>query len=192
MAICSSLISQDIAANCANPLYKGLEGLAYIINREDIDILAVTNGVVKADATGLKLKTGASAYHVQMASKVPYEGTTKTLNAGNISNKVDKSFKVVINNDGPDINENIVKKLLNGEFVVIFERKWNNTTGNAKFEIFGAETGLKVDAYDQDYNNADTDSGIEVTLKEEGAPTPGIYVFDTDVATTRTYLEGLV
>ena len=84
-----------------------------------------------------------------------------------------------------------IDPLANGEFVVVVAHKWENTTGNNKFQIFGLHTGLKQTAGTAAYTAQDADGGISVTLTETGAPMYGMYFFDTDVATSRAALEAL-
>lgn len=188
MPICSNTVSQDLFALCANPMFEGMASQAYLMNREEIASITQSDNIVSA----ITMAASKRAYKVQMISKTPYNGTANALNSGDNRNTIDKSFVLLLQNDGPDISKNIKQPLLNGDFVVVYETKWNNSTGNAKFKIAGLETGLKLTAYNQDYNDTNTGSGTAITLTETAAPTPDIYFFATDVPTTRAALEALL
>lgn len=188
MPICSNVVSQDIAALCSDPMFEGLAAKAYLINKEEMASITKSDNIVSA----ITMASTKKAYAVTMVSKSPYNGTADSLNSGDNRNTVDKAFTFLIQDDGPNVSKNIKQPLLNGEFVVIYETKWNNSSDNAKFHIAGLETGLKLTSYNKDYNDAATGSATAVTLTETGAPTPDIYFFATDVPTTRAALEALL
>lgn len=185
MPICTNVVSQDLSASCTNPMYEGMAPKAYLYNREEIASVTQNDNVVSA----ISMLSGKKGYAVQMVSKTPYNNTANTLNSGDNRNTVDKAFAVILQDDGPLVGKNVKQPLLNGEFVVVYETKWNNTTGDAKFRIAGLETGLKMTGYDQNFNDTATGSGTAIVLTETAAPTPDIYFYDTDVPTTRAALE---
>lgn len=191
MPICESKIAQDISANCSSPIFAGVEGKLWLFNRSDIATLAVANNVVSADASGLALATGKRGYTCNVLMRNNFEGIQVTLNTEGNRNKVDKALPILIQDDGPDVAKNVTDPLLNADLVAVYERKWSNADGDSKFVMIGAETGAKVTEYSSNPTDAATDGAISVTLTETGAPTTSIFVFKTDAATTRTYLDGL-
>lgn len=191
--ICPNKVSQHIEANCSDPIFAGLEQKAYLINREDIDAFVRANGIVSS----LTLKTGTNAYQVQNASKQPFNGTTTAMNEGAASNTFNKTAAIIIPDNGPDVVTNVIEKLANGEFVLIFENKYKNSTGDNAFEVFGLDRGLHAATIDNDKYSEDTDGGWAVTLVEERTPHAATFIFaaaqgDPTVTTTRAYLDALL
>lgn len=191
--VCPSKVSQNIEANCTDPIYAGLEQKAYLINREDIDAFVRTNGIVSS----LTLKSGMTAFQVQNASKQPFNGTTTAMNEGAASNTFNKTAAIIIPNNSPEVVTNVIEKLANGEFVLIFENKYKNSTGNNAFEVFGLDRGLHAATIDNDKYSEDTDGGWAVTLVEERTPHAATFIFaaaegDPTIATTRAYLEAML
>ena len=158
-----------------------------IINRADIASMTRVDNVIGA----ITLLTGKKAFRIYQETKTPFNGSTVEFAEGAVTNKVNKNAAFVVLNDGPLVTKNIIDPMLNGEFVVILGRKWNNSTGDAKWRVVGAETGAKCTATSLDVDNADVDGGWSVTLTESNAPTSAVYFYDTDAATTIASLEAL-
>ena len=190
LTICPALLADNIAGNCTNPIYTGLEEIGYIINRSDIDswtALATNDHIF----TAVALATGKKAYKIYNPAKQPFNGSKVAMVEGSIRNKFDKTVASVLPNDGPEVAKDIVENLANGDFVVILANKWENTTPNNKFEIFGKEKGLRASSIENDKYSDDTDGGWKIEMTESGSPIAAEYFYDTDVATTRTALEAL-
>lgn len=190
LTLCPKLIADNISVNCDKPIFNGLENVAYIINKEDIDSIvhdAANDHIVK----GITLKASAKAYKIYNPFKSPMNGTQSTLNAGDVSNKFDNAVGFIVPDDGPAIAKNIIDPLANGEFVVIVANKWENTNSDNKFQIYGLHRGLRATALENGKYSEETDGGHAVTLTETAAPSYGYYFFDTDVATSRSALEAL-
>lgn len=187
MALCEHLVAQEISQSCANPIFTGHEQVGYIINRADIASMTRVDNVISA----ITMATGKKAFRIYQETKTPFNGSTVEFAEGAVTNKVNKNAAFVVLNDGPLVTKNIIDPMLNGEFVVILGRKWNNSTGDAKWRVVGAETGAKCTATSLDVDNADVDGGWSVTLTESNAPTSAVYFYDTDAATTIASLEAL-
>lgn len=166
-----------------------MEEIGYIINRSDI-VSWTFSGTNPHIASAVSLKTGAKAYKIYNPTKTPFTGAKITMVEGSIQNKFDKVVPFIIPNDGPSVAKDVIQKLANGEFVVILANKWENTTPDNKFEVYGLEKGMRASAIENDKYSEDTDGGWSVELTESGAPISAYYFYDTDVATTRTKLEG--
>lgn len=185
--LCEHLVTAAVEQSCANPIFTGHEQVGYLINRADVASITRADSVVSA----ITLASGKKAYRIYQETKQPFNGSNAEFAEGTVTNKVNKNVSFVILNDGSSIVEKITDQLLNGEFVVVLGRKWNNTTGEAKYRVIGAETGAKCTALTHDPDNADTDGGWSVTLTESNAPSTEVFFFDTDVATTQAALEAL-
>lgn len=187
MALCEKIITLEVEQDCANPIFTGLEKVGYIINKDEIASMTRTDSVVSA----ITMVTAKKAYRIYQETKTPFNGSNTEFAEGAVTNKVNKNVSFVILNDGKNIVEKAVEGLLNGEFVVVIARKWVNAPEDNKFEIIGSETGAKCTALSKDPNSADTDGGWAVTLTETNAPSPEVFFFDTDVATSLAALEAL-
>lgn len=195
--LCDNFISRDIAQSCENPLYAGIEGIAYIFNKADVATFTRSGNVISA----LALASGKKAYKIQVSAKQPFNGTKIEMVEGAISNKWNKTFSMGVASDSADDRENIDDILANGSFVIVFEHSYTPTGPSGdiagKFEMFGFDKGLKASSIVRDFYSEDTDGGAQVELVEESVPNAGMFVFGNPTtgsatnATTRALLESL-
>lgn len=194
---CNDLIAMSIESDiCDSPIVKGVGRKGVIVNFEDIDKAAVLmDASSKSIIRQLTLKTGKKGYAIECATKNPFEGTQTTFAEGAIRNKFNHDVVFKILDDGPDVREGIVDKLANGKFVIVIENEYKGEaktkSGSAAFQIFGYHQGLQASAMTSDKYNEDTDGGWDVTMSETGAPKSGMYLFDTDYATSAALVEAL-
>lgn len=188
LTLCEALIAADIQESCTAPMVKGYEKVGYIFNKQDVDTFTRTGNVV----SDISLLSGMKAYYLYNAGNTPFNGSTTTLNVADIRNTFDKTAQFLVLNDGPKTSEEIIDGLANGSFVVVLEQSFtNDQNGNNKFEIIGLECGAKATAIEKDRNSEDTRGAYLVTLTESQAPTSALFFFKTDIATSRTHLDGL-
>jgi hypothetical protein len=86
--------------------------------------------------------------------------------------------------------KNIIDNLANGEFVVILFNKHKGTDGKGKYQVYGYEGGLRQTEGPRDPYSEETDGGWLVKLQEI-APSSGIFIWDTDEATTDAAIASL-
>lgn len=189
---CDFKIAQDISASCDNPQVQGLKNIGYIMNYDDIDF---DNIVKDADnefiITTLPLKTGKRAYKCYVPGKTPFTGTQAEFAEGTYRNKFNKTAAIVVLDSGPDVVKNIINPLANGLFVFVMENKYQGADKKNTFEIYGLEQGLAQSEGANAKYSDDYDGGWNVTLVENNAPSAGIFLFETDIDTTRKALESL-
>lgn len=190
---CDYKLAADMVANCATPSTKGVRNTGYIINMDDIDF----EGCVRdednpAILTTISLLSGKKAYRIYVPGKTPFTGTNKSLADGTYRKTFTKAINLVILDNGPDVVTNIINPLANGQFVVILENKFGGKDGKNTFEVYGFEQGLTATAIADDKYSEDTDGGWSATLEESGAPSAGIYLYNTSIAATRTALTTMV
>lgn len=197
MSYCNGKLSQEISPNCENRVVGGIEKEGVIMNRSDIDYGGVVYDATRKNVIKtLALKTGAKAYKVIVPSNTPFSGTSVTMEAGTNRNTFTKKIGFVIFDSGPDVSENIIDGLATGEFVCILENKHKSlnkaeNAGDSTFEVYGLTQGLKATTLENDKNSEDTEGGWNVELTETKDPNSGIYLFDTDIETTRAKVESL-
>ena len=190
---CDYKLAQNIGASCDNPIVKGLKNKGYLINYDDIDFDSIqrdeTNSFIVKTLT---LLSGKKAYSAYVPGKTPFTGTKSEMATGTYSNKFNKTASIVVLNSGPDVAKSVISNFANGKYVFIMENKYQGDEQKNTFEIYGLEQGLTASEISNDKYSEDTDGGWAVTLVEENAPSAGIFMFNTDIKTTRKALESLL
>lgn len=198
MAVCDNFIKQGISPSCDDPLVQGVEQRGVIINRDDIDFsAAVFNATRKNVIETIALKSGKKAYEVVVMGSTPFTGTNTALATGTYRNTFTNTVSIVILDNGPDVCENVIDGLANGEFVVILENKFKGlqkeeNPGDPAFQVYGWYQGLRASEMTNDKYSEDTDGGWAVSLQETRAPKSGVFIFKTDYETTAAAVESLV
>jgi len=197
MGICDKLIKQDIIVNCDNPVVAGIEANGVIVNRLDINIAAVVfDGTRKNVIKTLPLKPGKKAYRIYVPGPTPFNNTATTMEQGANRNTFTNDVGFVVLDNDPDVCENIIDPMANGEFVVIYENRFKNlqkagTPGDSAFQIAGYYQGLRAETLENNKYSEETEGGWNVLLKETRSPKSGLFLYNTDYETTRTQLETL-
>ena len=169
-----------------------MEANGVIINRQDIDFSAtVFDATRKNIIKTLVLKTGKKGYEVYCPGSTPFTGTKTSLEKGTYKNKWTVDLPLVVLDNGPEVCEDVIEGLANGEYVVILRNKHKGSDGNAEYQVYGYYQGLRAETIENDKYSEDTDGGWSVALKETGAPKAGIFFFNTDKKTTDAQFETL-
>ena len=198
MAVCDYMIKQGISPSCDDPIVQGVEQRGVIINRDDIDFSAtVFNSTRKNVIETIALKSEKKAYEVVVLGSTPFTGTNTALAAGTYRNTFTNTVSLVILDNGPDVCENVIDGLANGEFVVILENKFKGlqkeeNPGDPAFQVYGWYQGLRASEMTNEKYSEDTDGGWAVSLQETRAPKSGVFLFKTDYETTAAAVESLV
>lgn len=198
MAVCDYMIKQGISPSCDDPIVQGVEQRGVIINRDDIDFSATTfNSTRKNVIETIALKSTKKAYEVVVLGSTPFTGTNTALAAGTYRNTFTNTVSLVILDNGPDVCENVIDGLANGEFVVILENKFKGlqkeeNPGDPAFQVYGWYQGLRASEMTNEKYSEDTDGGWAVSLQETRAPKSGVFLFKTDYETTAAAVESLV
>lgn len=200
MAYCDGIISRDIEIDCDNLLQRGVEEIGVIINRQDIDF---DNVEYSADnpsiVTALPLKAGKRGYRVVIPGANSFSGTGSTLATGTYRNTFNHTLGMVVLANDPDVTEDIIDGLANGQFVAVIENKNKNLNqtvatkkGFSTFSIVGLQQGLRATTLEEDRYSEETDGGWNVVLTETRAPKSGLFFFNTSIEATRTAFNALV
>lgn len=193
---CEMVISMDLKADCDNRISKGVEHRGVIMNRDDIDFDLLTRNSSRPNVIeSLIMKSGKRGFEVVIPSTTAFSGTGTTLAEGVINTFTNTVGMIILAND-PDVTGEIMDGLANGSFVVIIENKFKNTNkvtnpGDGVFQIYGLHTGLRATTLENDKYSDDTLGGWNVVLTEDGAPSSGVFLFKTNLKTTRTIFESL-
>lgn len=190
---CDYKLAQNIGASCDNPQVQGLKNKGYLMNYDDIDFDSLVRDETNSNIVKtLTLKSKAKAYSAYVPGKTPFAGTKSEMQPGTFMNTFNKTASIVVLDSGPDVAKNIIDNLANGKFVFIMENKYQGDEKKNTFEIYGLEQGMTASEITNDKYSEDTNGGWAVTLVEEQAPTSGIFMFNTDITTTRTALDSLL
>ncbi|WP_321479769.1 hypothetical protein [uncultured Bacteroides sp.] len=138
------------------------------------------------------LKTGKQGYDVYCPGGTPFTGVKTSLEKKTYRNTFVNDIPLVILDNGPAVCENIVEGLANGQFVVILRNKYRAVDGSAEYQIYGYYQGLAAETLESDKYSDDTEGGWSCALKESGSPKAGLYLFNTDAATTETMFNTLI
>jgi len=192
-SICKFLIKKDIEINCEDPIVGGIEANGVIINYDDIDFGSVVFDTTRRNVikTLPLLNRGFSIY---VPGPTPFNNTATTLEKGVNRNSFTHDVGFAIMDNDPDICEKVVDVLANGKFVIIYENKFKNlnkitTPGDSAFQIVGYYQGLKAETLENNKYSEETEGGWNVLMKETRSPRSGLFLFDTDYATTKTKVE---
>lgn len=187
MAVCNTLIAENIAVNCSDMVVRGLEADGLIINRDQIDFASsvVADNIIST----LTLKTSCVAYEVVQQGATPFTGTQTALVVGTNRNTWENTVALVVLGNNPDVNDDIIDPLGNGNFVVILKNK--NTASKGKYQVYGWYQGLRASEITSEKYSEDTDGGWAVNLTESQALKSAMYFYNTDDATTDTAYEAL-
>lgn len=196
MNICEKLISTCISADCDNPIFTGIEQVAYIFNFKDVigyspdpsTNPANPNLITELELAEVSEGVTATGYRILNLGKTPFTGTNTAFAAGNISNKFTETVSFVVP-DASATAAQLVDNLANGKFVVILENSYEGSDGTGKFQIYGLRKGLTASDISRDPYSNDTDGAYVITLTSENVPNSGLYLQHTD--DTRTYLNSI-
>jgi len=193
---CDAIISKDIAADCKNLITRGVESRGVIMNRSDIDFDQLKYNAIRGNVVeDLVLNADSKGFQIIIPGAEPFSGTGSTLGEG-ILNTMTNTVGIIILANDPDVCGQIIDGLMNGSFVVIVENRYKNINkdsnkGDGIYQIYGLSTGLRATTLEHDKYSTDTNGGWNVVLTEEGAPASGIFLYATDLATTRALFESL-
>jgi hypothetical protein len=194
--LCEYLIKQDIAKNCDDLIVAGIESNGVILNRRDIDFGETEFDEIRKNVIKM-LVAKSKAYAIYVPGPTPFNNTTTVMEKGSNRNTFTNDVGFVVRDNDPDVCENIIDQLANGEFVIIYENKFKNinkpeTPGDSAFQIVGYYQGLKAETLENNKYSEDTEGGWNVLLKETKSPKSGLFLYNTSYAVTQAQIETLL
>jgi len=194
--LCESLIKKDITKNCVDYIVPGIEANGVILNRQDIDFTTVEFDPVRKNVIK-EMPLLNKAYRIFVPGPTPFNNTTTTMQTGTNRNTFTNDVAFVVMDNDPDVCDKIIDVLANGLFVIIYENKFKNinkpsTPGDSVFQIAGYYQGLRAKTLENNKYSADTEGGWNVVLEETNSPVSGLFLFNTDYATTQSQLDTMV
>lgn len=205
MNTCEKLLKSCIGVNCENPIFTGINSVAYIFNKSEIaDFTLEYDGSttpptgspnIVTEITMKEISAGVSAvgYKVEQLGKTPFTGTTTSMVEGNIMNVFTETVQFVLPDNCPFASE-ILDNIANGKFVVVLHNEYKGSDERGSFQIYGIKKGLNCSAIERDAYSEDNNGGWLITLTAERCPNSAMFIEhktgqDVD---TKSYLDSLV
>lgn len=199
--LCEKLLDKCISVSCSDPIYEGAENLAYIFNKSDIASVTydTQDPNIVTDITMRVIEEGqgsdpdvlATGFKITTLGKSPFNGTNTTLQEGDIMNTFTELFDFAVQDNSP-LAAGILNNLANGKYVVVIENNYPGSDGKGKYQILGLKKGLTVNTMERNLYDDTYNGGWHVQMQAEKTPTAALFVYKTDLETTKSYLEGLV
>ena len=165
MAACDKRITANVVSDCSTVNVGGLELVAYLYNR--LDLNPVYDSQNKVKVTGFTLTTGKVGYK--------FTGTAKNLKVGYTGTPdetIGKTYKHKMSFPVFDFTAANVQMVDNMDDLVIFvEYKQKNTTGDGVIVGYGLASGLWNIKDDRDSSAINASRMVEYeTRDQEGEP----------------------
>ena len=187
-SICGGL-GANIKNNCDNPVQAGTVDRLVVINFADL--LSVTRDPTTKEITGIVLNSGAVAYEI--------DGQNNSIEpmAQMVEQGFNNMFDHAVRAKGFDIDQAVKNELdtaKDGRFICICENYYRGDSGNTAFEIYGLTTGLEITEIARDPNSEETQGAFDIYFftKKNKEPKLPVTLFDTDYATTKAIVDGLL
>lgn len=184
-------ISKEQLFDCLNPLQAGSEDTMLLMNRDDI-ASTTRNGINNEIVEAIIMNSGALAfkYEGQDSSNAAKANVVKV----SVFRKWNHEINFMAFGVDADTKEQM-QKMKDGDIVAVIYNKHKGENGDSAFEMYGLDSGLKVEAMESDKTSADSQGAFVIQLKsneETGLePFPPKTVFITDYATTLAMLDGI-
>lgn len=186
-----ALIEGGASVDCDNPLVAGANDNLMLINYDDLGAIVrdPSNGML---ITSFALKTGKRGYifEGQNNSNEPKSGMIRQRYGVVFDHEV--RFKVFSNS--PATKDQLVR-LTKGRVVAVVINSHTGTDGNAKYEIYGLQSGLIVSENNRETINAETQGAYDLLLKSSDFAKEGFLpatIYDTDESTTDAIYTALL
>jgi len=191
MATCDDLTA-DILYDCDNPPSGGANDRLILFNYDDI------NGNVTVDAsnnilfTDITLASGKRGYVFEGLnnSNEPRSAMVK----GRYVNGYDHEVIFKVFKNSPDAKAQL-QKLDGAKVVALVQNNHKGEDGNAAFEIYGYETGLRLQELERVIADAELQGAYNVTIRNDEVSRPSTLphtLWDTDFATTKAIVDSLI
>ncbi len=191
MAVCEKLTA-GIAYDCANPPSGGVNDRLILLNFSDVD------GNVTYDVTNPTLVTNIAL--VAPAVGFVFEGVNNSneprsaMVKGRYVNGYDHEVRFKCFDNSPAAKLQLSK--LDGALVVaVVQNNRKGTDGNSAFEVYGLQTGLRLQELERILADAETQGAYNLLVRNDEISRPSTLphtLWDTDFATTLAIVNGLL
>ena len=110
-------------------------------------------------------------------------------NVGKYRNTWTHQIPLAVLANDPDVCNDVIDGLANGQFVVILRNKQKANKG--EYQVYGYAQGLTASEGTNEKYSEDTDGGWLITLQEVSTPKCALFYYNTDDKTTATQFASL-
>lgn len=189
MAACG-LISAGVSLSCANKLVGGVSPSVWLANKDDIASWTFdgTNAMIVDSITMVATKK-FYLFEGKLKSAEPAARAVK----GTYDNTWEHELKIRIFDITPATLLQI-QAMKDSQLVAIVKNNSKGTAGNTKYDIYGLDAGMFIEALERIPQNVEDAGAWNLTIKtqeyarESNAP---YRLFDTDEATTDAIVAAL-
>lgn len=191
MAVCDNL-NDDILYDCDNPPSGGANDRLILFNFDDINGNVTIDGNNSLLFTNITLASGKRGYVFEGLnnSNEPRSAMVK----GRYVNGYDHEVIFKVFKNSPDAKAQL-KRLDGAKVVALVQNNHKGEDGNAAFEIYGYETGLRLQELERVIADAETQGAYNVVIRNDEVSRPSSLpqtLFDTDFATTKALVDSLI
>lgn len=191
MATCDNL-NADILYDCDNPPSGGANDRLILFNYDDINGNVTVDGSNPLLFTNITLGSGIRGFVFEGLnnSNEPRAALVK----GRYVNGYDHEVIFKVFKNSPDAKAQL-KRLDGARVVALVQNNHKGAGGNAAFEIYGYETGLRLQELERVIADAETQGAYNVTIRNDEVSRPSSLphtLFDTDFATTLALVDSLI
>lgn len=192
MPICDALTA-GIAYDCANPPSGGVNDRLILLNFADVEAATVTydntNPII---VSNIALAGSAVGYVFEGVnnSNEPRAAMVK----GRYVNGYDHEVRFKCFDNSPTAKLQL-GKLDGAQVVAIVQNNRKGATGNSAFEIYGLQTGLRLQELERILADAETQGAYNILLRNDEISRPSSLphtLFVTDFAATLAIVNGLL
>ncbi len=177
MALDCAKLSSAINSGCPAPA-RQFERVGWIVKYEDVVDVIKTGNYAK-----FKLLSGMIPIYDR--STKPFNGTQIAVEQGDYYVKFNETVQFpVLSNDTDSVE--IASVLKNEKVVIMLENVERGAADVARYPVFGLNGGLRLVT---DVNDAASDVAWLATLTDSNTGNAGLFVYDTDLATTTTLIN---
>lgn len=185
MACSTTKITANFSRQCAKPLARGVEEVAYVGMK--IDVTGTTYDETETNVvTAFTLASTMKLFKIEgfnLSNK-----STVGFNATDFGNYLPHGFTFAVFNNSAKVKKQIEAMMTRSDIFIISKRR-----GNGPFEMLGFNTGMRVVNHNHDSND-DANKGayvLELSAPDETTFPLELQHETTGVADTAAYLETL-
>ncbi len=192
MAICDA-ITAGIAYDCANPPAGGANDRLILLNFSDVEAATITyDGTNPIIVENIVLAGAAVGYVFEGLnnSNEPRSAMVK----GRYVNGYDHEVRFKCFDNSPTAKLQL-GKLDGAQLVAIVQNNRKGASGNSAFEIYGLQTGLRLQELERILADAETQGAYNLLIRNDEISRPSSLphtLWDTDFATTLAIVNALI
>lgn len=184
------LISSGLTLSCNNKLVGGVSPNVWIANKDDIASWAFGSNAMTVDAITMDATKVFYLFEGKLKSSEPAARVVK----GTYDNTWEHELKIRAFDITPATLLQI-SAMKDAQVVAIVQNNAKGTAGNTKYDIYGLDAGMYIEALERVPQSTEDAGAWNITFKTQEyarETNPPYRLFDTDEATTDAIIAALV